>query len=241
MSRFLEKLKAKNADLQAEPVRIAFLGDSVTQGCFEIYRNGPESVETVFDPESAYSACLRRIFAAVCPRVPVAIINTGISGDNAPNGLRRLERDVLACRPDLVVVCFGLNDSGAGPDGLQRYSDAVRGILRRLRTEGIDAILLTPNMMCSRVDHRITDELERRIAAGIVPVQTEGVLDAYVEAARAAAAAEGARLCDCYALWKAMDTAGLDTTAMLSNHINHPTRELHWLFAWKLFQTIFEE
>lgn len=241
MSRFLEKLKAKNADLHAEPVRIAFLGDSVTQGCFEIYRNGPESVETVFDPENAYSACLRKIFAAVCPRVPVAIINTGISGDNAPNGLQRLERDVLACRPDLVVVCFGLNDSGAGLDGLQRYSDAVRGILRRLRAGGIDAILMTPNMMCSHVDCRITDELERRIAAGIVPVQTDGVLDAYVQAARAAAAAEDARLCDCYALWKAMDTAGLDTTAMLSNHINHPTRELHWLFAWKLFQTIFEE
>ena len=118
------------------------------------------------------------------------IISTAFEHHAVLHTLQRLEKDVLTANPDLVVVCFGLNDSGAGPDGLQRYSDAVRGILRRLRTEGIDAILMTPNMMCSRVDHRITDELERRIAAGIVPVQTEGVLDAYVEAARAAAAAD---------------------------------------------------
>ena len=240
MSRFLEKLRARNADLNADPVRIAFLGDSVTQGCFEIYRTGEAGIETVFEPENAYSACLRKIFAAVCPRVPVAILNCGISGDNAPHGLQRLEKDVLTANPDLVVVCFGLNDSGAGPDGLERYAAALRGILARLRKEGIDAVLLTPNMMCRRVDCRITDELERRIAAGIVPVQNDGVLDAYMDAARAAAAAEGARLCDCYALWKAMDAAGMDTTAMLSNHINHPSRELHWMFAWKLFETIVE-
>ena len=31
----LKKIRAKQADLFAPPVAIAFLGDSVTQGCFE--------------------------------------------------------------------------------------------------------------------------------------------------------------------------------------------------------------
>ena len=33
----LKKIRAKQADLFAPPVAIAFLGDSVTQGCFEVY------------------------------------------------------------------------------------------------------------------------------------------------------------------------------------------------------------
>ena len=47
-------------------------------------------------------------------------------------------------------------------------------------------------------------------------------------------------MCDCYADWKRMDAVGIDTTALLSNHINHPTRALHWLFAWRLFETILQ-
>ena len=46
------------------------------------------------------------------------------------------------------------------------------------------------------------------------------------------------------AIFSVMDklrAAGVDTTALLSNHINHPTREMHDLFAISLLETIFEE
>ena len=241
MSRFLEKLRARNADLNADPVRIAFLGDSVTQGCFEIYRTGEASVETVFEPENAYSACLRKIFAAVCPRVPVAVLNCGISGDNAPHGLQRLEKDVLSCNPDLVVVCFGLNDSGAGPDGLERYAAALRGILARLREEGIDAVLMTPNMMCTGVSPHLTDDLSRQIAENCARVQNEGMLERYLDAAKAVCAAEGVTVCDCYAKWKVLAASGADVTELLSNKINHPTREMNWMFAYSLVETMLME
>ena len=239
MSKFLEKVKAKSVDLYADPVTVAFLGDSVTQGCFEIYRSGPGSIETIFESESAYSANFKRIFASLYPRVPLNIVNCGISGDNAPRGAARLEKDVLPCHPDLVVVSFGLNDSCTGLEKLEEYVGALRTIFARLRQEGIEAILLTPNMMCSYVDCRISDELERSVAENVAQVQTGGVLDAYMEAARAAARAEGARICDCYAAWKTMAAAGVDTTGLLSNRINHPIRELHWLFAWELVKTVF--
>ena len=33
--KFFDKIQAKLKDRQAEPITIAFIGDSVTQGCFE--------------------------------------------------------------------------------------------------------------------------------------------------------------------------------------------------------------
>ncbi len=240
MNKFLEKMKAKSDSLYADPVTVAFLGDSVTQGCFEIYCTGPETIETVFDAASAYSSDFKTIFASLYPRVPLNIINCGISGDNSERGLARLEKDVLPYHPDLVVVSFGLNDSCGGLEKLAAYKENMAAIFRKLRLAGVDAILLTPNMMCSYVDCRIPTELERKVAADVVKVQNSGILDAFMDAARQAAEAEGAKVCDCYAQWKAMAAAGADTTFMLANHINHPSRELHWLFAWKLMQTVFE-
>ena len=45
-----EKLAAKAKDnWNAAPVTIAFLGDSVTQGCFECYTTDGGGIDTVFD------------------------------------------------------------------------------------------------------------------------------------------------------------------------------------------------
>ena len=39
--KIIEKLRARQEDIYAaKPITIAFLGDSVTQGCFEIYESG---------------------------------------------------------------------------------------------------------------------------------------------------------------------------------------------------------
>lgn len=242
MSEFLKKMKAKSDDLfGAPPVTVAFLGDSVTQGCFDIYRTGEASLETEFDSASAYSADFKAIFASLYPRVPLNIINCGISGGSAPNGLQRLERDVLPAHPDLVVVCFGLNDSGAGLEKIGDYTEALQAIFARLKQENIEVIFMTPNRMCTYVDCRMTDPFLRKVAEGIAQVQNDGVLDAYIQAARETAAQENVPVCDAYAAWCAMAEAGVDTTFMLANHVNHPIKELHWLFAWALVRTLFEQ
>lgn len=50
----VQKLAARAADnWNAGAVTIAFLGDSVTQGCFELYKKSDGSVETYFDKNSA--------------------------------------------------------------------------------------------------------------------------------------------------------------------------------------------
>ena len=52
------------------------------------------------------------------------------------------------------------------------------------------------------------------------------------------ACARGAAICDVYAKWKRMNALGINTTRLLANYINHPTRELHKVFAEVLFETL---
>ena len=86
--RIIEKLAAKNHDNWNEPpVTIAFLGDSVTQGCFELFEIRPGEIETVFEQLSGYPHAVSNILATLYPQVPVQIINAGLSGDNAPHAL----------------------------------------------------------------------------------------------------------------------------------------------------------
>ena len=67
-----------------------------------------------------------KIFSVLFPNVPLNIINAGISGNNSTDGLNRLERDVIAYKPDLTVVCFGLNDNWKGADGIEASKEAAK-------------------------------------------------------------------------------------------------------------------
>ena len=50
----------------------------------------------------------------------------------------------------------------------------------------------------------------------------------------------GISVCDCYYEWKKLNKT-TDTTMLLENRINHPTREMHELFAWQLIHTILND
>ena len=173
--------------------------------------------------------------------MPVKIINAGISGGNAVHGLERLERDVLRHQPDLTVVCFGLNDSGNGVEGISKYMDALEGIFAKLKEAGSEIIFMTPNMMNTYVSVSLTDVYIREVAERIGQTQLDGTLDKYLEAAIAVCEKCGVKVCDCYAKWKRLQKNGVDTTSLLANYINHPTREMNWLFAVSLIDAILDE
>ncbi|MBR4961920.1 MAG: GDSL family lipase [Clostridia bacterium] len=236
---FLRKMAAKHDDKYGKPpVTLAFLGDSVTQGCFEIYETGGGGLDTVYDPENNYANKVASILRHMCPGAQLNVIAAGISGDSAPNGNARLERDILPFKPDLTVVCYGLNDSGGGLDGIGRYTDALEAIFTRLQEAGSEVIFMTPNTMNYNTSCHLTSELFRGLAVHFAGIMENGVLDAYIEAAKATAAKCGVPVVDCYAKWKGMQAAGVNTTELLSNKLNHPTREMHWMFAWMLAQQI---
>lgn len=233
---FIRKLAQKSENYTtAEPLCAAFLGDSVTHGVFEIYEQSSGGIGIVMDYEAVYHARWRRLLNSVYPNAPIHIINAGISGSSAADGLSRLDRDVLRYSPDLAVVCFGLNDVNGGVEKLEAYGLALENIFNRLMEQGIETIFMTPNMLNTHVSPLTQPASVVDYAAITAQMQNDGMMDAYMERARAATQACGVPLCDCYRKWKQLQAAGVDTTALLSNHINHPTRQLHKLFANALF------
>ena len=239
--KIIEKFAKKAADNFNNPgVTIAFLGDSVTQGCFDVFIKDDGAIETFFDKNSAYHNYVARIFSVLYPTVPVSIINAGISGDNAPHALERMEEDVIKKNPDLTVVCFGLNDCGGREEGLRRYKAALGEIFKKLKEAGSEVIFMTPNMMCTKVSCHIRDERIRAIAEDTAKRQNDGILDLYIENARAVAKENDVIICDCYEKWKALEKGGADVTELLANRINHPTQEMNWMFAVSLVETMFK-
>ena len=238
--KIIEKLTAKSRDNFGNPSPvIAFLGDSVTQGCFEIYRDGA-LLRTVFDTENGYVEKTKQILRMLYPETSVSVINAGINGGSAQNGLLRLERDVLCHDPDLVVVCFGLNDCNDDSVEAADYKASLKAIFAAIHAAGKEVIFMTPNMMNTYLPHTVTDDYAKHLGQLFAKRQNNGYFDGFIAAAREACVEEGVPVCDCYKRWCEMYAQGVDTTALLSNGLNHPTREMHALFAWELVRTMFD-
>lgn len=238
--KIIEKMAAKAKDnYNREGVTIAFLGDSVTQGCFEIYKAENGRIETVFDQKASYETGVFDILCTLFPSVTVNIVNAGISGDTAPHGSLRVEKDVLRHQPDLCVVCYGLNDCGMGEESVVKYTAALRDIFGKVRENGAELIFMTPNMMNTAVSPHMTDPDFIVIAEQCARKQNGGAFDAHIDAARRLCFEMNIPICDCYALWKRLSDSGVDTTNLLSNKINHPTREMNKMFAYELVKTMF--
>ena len=211
---------------------IAFLGDSVTHGAFECIQG--DSAGCVFDFDAVYHERLRRMLLTVNPWLPVSIVNAGVAGDNAIMGLARLERDVISHKPHICVVNFGLNDLS---ESVEEYTAALREIFTRLIAAEIRPILLTPSMLNSYV-HPDTIPMYKEYAAVTAAWHQSGYMDTYVEAAKTLAAELGVTVADAYAEWKVLEREGMDVTANLANYINHPSRQLHQVFANVLFEAL---
>lgn len=241
--RIVELLKQKQGGLVInKPITIAFLGDSVTQGCFECYLTGPNSLQTVFDYKSAFSTRVREILNLLYPSVQINIINSGISGDSAPVGLWRLERDILSYNPDLAVVSYGLNDSTGGIAKIEDYTTALEGIFVQFKQRGIETIFLTQNYMNTKTSPHLKDELFIRLSKEFAKnVQNSGVLKVYFERAKVVCEKCGVKICDLYPVWEKLEKASVDVTELLANKLNHPVRELHYYIAMKLVETMFFE
>ena len=236
----IEKIKAKQNDMQANPaVTIAFLGDSVTHGSFEPKRTATNCISPVYSSTHAYSTHLQELLHFLYPSVQINIINSGICGDNAVRGAERLERDVLRYQPDLAVISYGLNDCTRGLENISDYTTALADMFNSLQKAGVETIFMTENMMNTYVEFSMQDPLLVQVAQELIPLEKDGILKAYFEAAKDVAAQHGVKVCDCYAKWRTLYEAGVDVTRLLT--INHPVREMTWLFAYSLLETLFQD
>lgn len=239
--KLVEKLRAKQDIYNGAPITVAFLGDSVTQGCFECYTTSETSLQTVFDYRSAYGTRMREILNILYPEVQINIIDSGLSGDNAANGLNRLDRDIFPFSPDLVVVSYGLNDAVVGGiEEIEKYSENLACIFDELNKRNIEWIFLTQNYMCTKTSPHLKDKLFVDLSVDFARVQNEGILKKYFSRAKETAEEKGGKVCDLYSVWERMAQSGIDTSELLANKLNHPIREIHYYMAIKLIETIFE-
>ncbi len=209
------------------PITIVALGDSVTHGAV---------ADDEIDFEAVYHNRLRKKINAVRAYVPVTIINSGIGGTTAADAVCRLDTQVLPYNPDLVIVCFGLNDVN---NELEDYLNALKTIFGKCIDSGTDVVFMTPNMLNTYVDENTNpDYIE--YAKVTADFQNNGRMDLYMKSAVSLAEQMGVTVCDCYLKWKELSKT-TNTTKLLANYINHPTREMHELFANSLFNTIFKD
>jgi acyl-CoA thioesterase-1 len=72
----------------------------------------------------------------------VQMINSGVSGNTAANGLARVEKDVLEHNPDLVLISFGLNDMKNG-EKVADFTANMNALVNAIQGEGTRPVLMT--------------------------------------------------------------------------------------------------
>ena len=218
------------------PITIAVTGDSVSQGCFGFLP--PDGSDCEIDCTAVYHDRLRRMIQSVWSSIPVNVVNAAVCGCDADFGAKKFDERVAIHRPDLVIVCFGLNDVN---NPVERYTSALSTIFGKCKAIGADCVYMTPNMLNTARDESDPAKYLKYFdyALTTAGLQNGGTMDTLIDAGRATARAAGVPIADAYAIWKSLAAAGVDTSALLANFINHPTREMHELFAELLFARIF--
>jgi lysophospholipase L1-like esterase len=104
---------------------------------------GSSSTEGVMASDQAhdYPSELQALLGDRLPRAHVAVLNRGIGGQDAPEELARLNADVLAVRPHLVIWQVGANGAMRHADPAE-FKRLVTDGVRRMQAAGIDVILM---------------------------------------------------------------------------------------------------
>ena len=127
---------------------------------------------------------------ASCPftkDLGVEIFGAGISGNKVPDLQKRLEKDVLAKKPTLVVIYIGINDVWHGENdptkgtSKDKFEAGLKEIIGDIKKSGARVVLCT-----------LTVIGEKKGGANKLDTQ----LDEYAGISRKVAADTGSKLCD---------------------------------------------
>lgn len=99
---------------------IVAVGDSITYGDWDTQVAGGWVTRLATKLKQAY------------PKTPIVVRNAGLDGDTTLGVLNRLNRDVLAAHPQLVIVSIGTNDFDQGvPNSV--FATRLTTVVSRLR------------------------------------------------------------------------------------------------------------
>lgn len=112
---------------------ILCLGDSITEAnhCSEGH--------------PGYIALLDEALRLACEKKNYVLINAGIGGTRVSNYADFLSKLVKRFKPQLTTFMYGMNDCAAGMDGLDKFSKSVENIIRTVREQDSELVLLSQN------------------------------------------------------------------------------------------------
>ncbi len=128
--------------INTTPKKVIFFGDSITQAGV-----GP----------TGYITKLRQLIEKKGETNNYEIIGAGIGGNKVYDLYLRMEEDVLAKKPDMVVIYIGVNDVwhkktyGTGTD-LDKFEKFYQAIINKLIANNIKIALATPACIGERTD-----------------------------------------------------------------------------------------
>ncbi len=135
---FLPLLALLLALTTAKPARVIFFGDSITQAGIQ---------------PGGYIDKLKKMM----PADQYDLIGAGIGGNKIYDLFLRMEDDVLAKQPDVVVIFVGVNDvwhkrtlgTGTDPDKFVKFYEAT---IKKLQAANARVILCTPAAIGEKTD-----------------------------------------------------------------------------------------
>jgi len=134
-----------------QPLTIVAIGSSSTQGV------GASA------PDRSYPSRLEAELRERFPDIAIRVINRGKGGEEAPQMAARLDRDVIAEHPDLVLWQLGTNAVLRHVDVTDEEEVIERG-LARLRESGSDVVLMDVQYAPRVLARPAYGEMERLLA-----------------------------------------------------------------------------
>ena len=107
-----------------------------------------------------------------------------------------------------------------------------------MREANLETVFMTQSMLNKYISKELQPGELLDFAHKTMEIQLSGKVDRMLDRAVEIAKENGVLVADCHKKWKHLEALGADTTDYLVNHINHPNRQMHWLFADTLFDTI---
>jgi len=88
----------------------------------------------------------------------VNVINAGVGGNTAKQGYARLEKDVIARKPDFVTISFGLNDTGNSTP--EDYQECMEKIIEDIQSKTQAKIMLITSNPFNNARHFWKDKFK---------------------------------------------------------------------------------
>lgn len=115
-------------------------------------------------PDRTYPSRLAALLHARFPGAAIRVVNRGVGGEVAMQMLARLDHDVLAEKPDLVIWQLGANSVLRDADPAGEIEVARIGI-ERIKATGADVMLMDLQYAPAVLQHASYREMQQTLAA----------------------------------------------------------------------------